>query len=783
MISRQTLGPEVAYERTGAQLYREARPMGARVAGAVKGSASGVILAAAAVTVAAEPATIDLLLPMSLIYATWVLTRRVILPLRLPKAAGRKDYNHPLPGRRRPRMAEGVVYIGNDDKTQQELWIGNEDARQHVAVPGTTGAGKTEALLSLVSNALTHGSGFIFVDGKADNKLYAKVLALARTFGRDDDVLVLNFLVASGGKHSNTFNPFASGNADVIRELLVSQIEAIPRGGNSTGNEVFTARAVALLGALTPALVWLRDNKGLPIDIEKIRFATELQSIASLALDKKFRRLNVGTGQVERLEVSDMPEAYLYPLRAYLGETGGYDASLPYNKQKSDEPAKQHSFVTMHFSSTFTQLAVSLGHIFKCEIGDIDMRDVVLNRRILVVNLPSLENSGETTAALGRIVVAALRNMMAQTLGADLEGDYQEIVANKPSMAATPFPVVFDEVGYYVVPGMDKMLAMGRGLGFMFYLGFQEVAGLRARIGETMFSLLGNANFQILMRLQEGSETRRYVEQTAGDTNVMQASSYHANDMGSYREAQHAVVRRVARVEWNDLRGLIEGEAIILFGSRRIYARLFHAEVDPDGPMRLNRPLMLMPPAVGTIDGPARRLTEIREAIERGWAQPDGEVPANLGVIALVDAYCREAAAGADTAACADAAIRGAASVADGRPSAEPASAVVPGEIPPAPHGEMDPMLRSAADHAASPPESDQVALASVTDTEKQRDLTRIEELAGAPAPVARIAAKETLSASNAISAEDGLPELTRLTPEALRAVIEGLNAELEAVD
>jgi len=26
---------------------------------------------------------------------------------------------------------------------------------------------------------------------------------------------------------------------------------------------------------------------------------------------------------------------------------------------------------------------------------------------------------------------------------------------------------------------MDKMLAMGRGLGFMFYLGFQEVAGLR----------------------------------------------------------------------------------------------------------------------------------------------------------------------------------------------------------------------------------------------------------------------------------------------------------------
>jgi len=36
-------------------------------------------------------------------------------------------------------------------------------------------------------------SGFIFVDGKSDNKLYAEVLALARRFGREDDVLVLNF--------------------------------------------------------------------------------------------------------------------------------------------------------------------------------------------------------------------------------------------------------------------------------------------------------------------------------------------------------------------------------------------------------------------------------------------------------------------------------------------------------------------------------------------------------------------------------------------------------------
>ena len=632
MSARRTLGPEDNVERVGADLYRETRTGFVRFREFLRSTASGGVLAMAAVGMAVQPGTIDLLLPTALLYAAWVMTRKVILPLRLPKASKRLDYNHPLPGSRKPRRAAGILYVGRDYKTGQEIWISNEDGRQHVAVPGTTGAGKTVALLSLCANALSWGSGFIFVDGKADNRLYAEVLALARMYGREDDVLALNFLVASGNKDSATFNPFAWGNADTIRELLVSQIESNPNGGDKGGNHVFMARAVALLGALCPVLVWMRDVHGVPIDIESIRFATDLESIVSLALQKKFRRRNSETGEITYIDFNGLPkeqaipEPLIYPLDAYLGETGGYDKSLALNKQKSDEPAKQHSFVVMHFSAIFTQLAVSLGHIFKCEIGDIDMRDIVLNRRILVVNLPALENSGETTQALGRLVISSLRNMMAQTLGVDLEGDYSEIVENKPHLSPTPYPVVFDEVGYYVVPGMDKMLAMGRGLGFMFYLGFQEVAGLRARIGDAMYSLLGNANFQILMRLQEGSETRKYVEQTAGDTHVTQASSYQANEFGVFRETMQADVRQTARVNWSDLRSLIEGEAIILFGKYRIYATMFHAKIDANGPMRISRPVMLKPPAPRAIKNETERTARTLRHLLGGKAAVDRPV-------------------------------------------------------------------------------------------------------------------------------------------------------------
>jgi intracellular multiplication protein IcmO len=108
---------------------------------------------------------------------------------------------------------------------------------------------------------------------------------------------------------------------------------------------IFMERATALLGALAPALVWVRDNKGVPIDIDAIRHATELQNIASLAIDRVFRRRDQATGAVTEIPVADIDEALLDPLKSYLGETPGYDPTIPYSEQKSDEPAKQHSYV------------------------------------------------------------------------------------------------------------------------------------------------------------------------------------------------------------------------------------------------------------------------------------------------------------------------------------------------------------------------------------------------------------------------------------------------------
>ncbi|MGI4801845.1 MAG: TraM recognition domain-containing protein, partial [Janthinobacterium lividum] len=321
----------------------------------------------------------------------------------------------------------------------------------------------------------------------------------------------------------------------------------------------------------------------------------------------------------------------------------------------------------------------------------------------------------------------------------------------------------FDEVGYYAVSGMDKMLAMGRGLGFMFYLGFQELPGLKARIGESMYSLLGNANLQILMKLQEGSETRQYVERTAGESEVTQQTSYTATDSGGYRDAQHAEVRRVARVDWKDLRGLIEGEAIVLFGNRRIYAKLFYAKVNPRGRLRLNRPAVLRAPAVEAIERNTARAATIRKLIESGGARSPDAVATGPVLAAMMEGFRKEMALNEKTIAeCVQAAIMAAgndnpapaapASVARAEPARAPVSAAAPAH--PAPVTAYDSMAESAYDRPIEAHVDVPILPTKAADREVLALLSLIEEYAGRPRAEARVAAMQVLAERDAAMAD-----------------------------
>ena len=127
------------------------------------------------------------------------------------------------------------------------------------------------------------------------------------------------------------------------------------------------------------------------------------------------------------------------------------------------------------------------------------------------------------------------------------------------------------------------------------------------------------------MRQQDAGRTREWIEKTAGQTYITQATTYHGAADGAYREARHAEVRPVSRIDWNDLTSLIEGEAVVLFGGRRIYARVFHAAVDDTGPKRLGRTVMLRVPDGAAIREDLARIDRIASSIESGSVALAGE--------------------------------------------------------------------------------------------------------------------------------------------------------------
>ena len=87
-------------------------------------------------------------------------------------------------------------------ETSKELWIARNGLLTHMLVLGTTGAGKTEPLVSLSFNCLAQGSGLMYLDPKAAPKLAARIYTMCRIMGRDDFLLKRHGTVQSDCQQS-----------------------------------------------------------------------------------------------------------------------------------------------------------------------------------------------------------------------------------------------------------------------------------------------------------------------------------------------------------------------------------------------------------------------------------------------------------------------------------------------------------------------------------------------------------------------------------------------------
>lgn len=565
-----------------------------------------------------------------------VVTRRAKLPYRMPMRSGAMDYNDFYPGSNKPRKARGISFFGNEKNTGEELWFNNDDMRTHVLIFGSTGSGKTEALISFAYNALVQASGFIYVDGKGDNSLFAKIFSMTRQMGREDDLLLINFMTgardvigAQETKLSNTMNPFSSGSSSMLIQLVVSLMG--DSEGGSPDADMWKNRAINFVEALMKLLVYMRDEGKLLLDANSIRNYFHLPKIEQICLDKQFPI----DGQ-DPVNISNAPELVMEPLNNYLLNLPGFN---PKNKGKQvSQVLEQHGFITMQLTRTFGSLADTYSHIIRTNAPEVDMTDVVLNRRILVVLLPALEKSPDELSNLGKIIIATLRAMMASGLGDSVEGTYTDVIARKPTNAPTPYMCILDEYGYYAVKGFAVVPAQARSLGFSTVFAGQDLPAFQKASKEEAASIGANTNIKICMKLEDPTETWEFFQKTAGETYVTKVDHFQTDSqsmMNNYLDTRSASAEKRARVDLLDLKDQDVGEAHFFFKSEIIRARMFYANPAQTAAMRLNHFLKVQKPELKKLIVMENQLNQFVQEVDTKELYTDvGETVEEIEIIA-----------------------------------------------------------------------------------------------------------------------------------------------------
>lgn len=591
-------GLDTFHEQDQRRIIRDTRTLGMRISDAIKNSQLlCIILLSLAIITFLFGYLSEIILVAGVIMFIYGHFQKHVLPFRLPILSHEKDYNDIPPGSTKPRMARGIYFFGNEIKSSEELWFSNEDMRTHVLIFGSTGSGKTQALLSIAYNALMQASGFIYVDGKGDNSLYASVFSMVRSMGREDDLLLINFMTGARDiigpqelRLSNTLNPFGSGSSSMLSNLVVS---LMGKAAGSPDGDMWKGRAIGFVESLMKVLVAMRDAGHILLDANSVRNYFHLPKLESIVLDKLFPR-----DGMESISLEHFPPAVLEPITNYVYTLPGFKKE---NKGKQvSQVFEQHGYITMQLVRVFTSLADTYGHILRIRLPEVDLSDVVLNRRVLCVLLPALEKSPDELSNLGKVIIATLKSMMAAGLGDSVEGAFKDLIERKPTNAETPYLCVLDEYGYYAVEGFAVVPAQARSLGFSVVFAGQDLPAFQKASKEEAASIGANTNIKVCMKLEDPIETWDFFMKTAGESYVTHVDSFQVDQgsvLGTYADAKGARLEKRARIDLLDLKEQREGEAHFFFKSKIVRGRFFYANPAPVKRMHLNHFLMVDVPS------------------------------------------------------------------------------------------------------------------------------------------------------------------------------------------
>lgn len=595
------------------------------------------------------------------------LVSKPLLPFRYPK--GQIDPRTGKPG-------DGILFFGNVDSESpyeefKEIWLGDDDLRKHMLILGSTGSGKSETLKAIFFNALAWSSGFFIADGKADNKLPVDVYSMVRSIGRDPDLLILNFLMAgktpeqirlSRRRRSNGLNPFSSADPDTIIQMGAN---LLPKVEGDAKN--WQEKALNLWRALVTALCYLRDTRGRDLSItDFIEYLslTKVEELYILGYEEALANNGEWTygfvGIKNYLESGGCPGYQTNKLLKKFGfidegdegrgaAFGGRPKAGGKGNEQEAHAYEQHAYRTSQLMPALNLLDKSYGYIFKRKYPEIDMTDVALRNRILVMLIPSLEKSAQEAESLGKLTIACLRVMMSKNLGSEVEGSYQRLILDKATESPYPYIAALDELAYYFSDGIAVMFAQARSLGICMIAAAQDLEKLTegTRSAEAG-AMIANSSTKYFMRNDDQNKTPEMVQKIVGKGTVAMKSSFLKGMMG-YRGDGDIEIKEVDRVTLKQMQGFKAGQGVFNQGGVTRFVKSFFMLPDLEAhrpqEFHINRFLQVAPPSEDEIMATSIPATSLNDPYQRGedllrklkqldrveWTVPPNRVIAAIG--------------------------------------------------------------------------------------------------------------------------------------------------------
>jgi hypothetical protein len=410
------------------------------------------------------------------------------------------------------KPSQGDFVLGFDDHGRP-VRLENDIARQHILIHGPDEAARKAVVLNLIASGIANGRGLIYLatGGAGD---FANVYATAAGYGRQDDVLLLNFAHTQSGSAlsntanpfaaathvrqddlhltyndeiktraaiSNTINPFATGTASHLTQFLLTLMYDDTK--EPEPHAFSRGRMTSILSNVMQALVIERDTRAMTLNFATVRGAMTFRRIYDLAYSQDYTHLLPGIRESLRVYLLSLPE--------FDPAAGG---------AQSKRTLDHHNFLEMQIGSVLSLIIDRHGPIFEKKIGDVDLFDVIVNNRILVVTMPQGALPGDLRK-LEQILFQGLKGWMTSQLSSTIEGSFSQTSDLRSTSGGAPIPFIMENAGRYVTSHPEAMSAQARSLGFSIIVTHDDATDMTH---ETHPGIVCNTNTRVKVGLAGG---------------------------------------------------------------------------------------------------------------------------------------------------------------------------------------------------------------------------------------------------------------------------------------